>query len=483
MAKSITWSRVGASWAALALFGCDPGEPGQTRSTENVAVATYELRSEIPKCSPIHLDHVYFVKSENQFFVCDGRKLEPIDLHGEPGKDGVSTLVTTTDAPVDQCPNGGVLILIGPDKNHNRVLDAPEIESTASVCNGAPGAQGPQGPEGPRGDQGAPGKDGESCNLVDNGDGTGTITCPNGQSLKVVLAQSVNHGPTANPDSYTVAEDTVLDIPAPGVLANDTDPDGDALLPILDTGPANGALTLRRNGSLTYTPAVDFSGTDSFTYRVSDGSSISAPTTVTITVTPVNDPPTAGDDSYSVDEDAILTVQAPGVLANDADPNGDSLTIILVSTPTHGGLPFFNPDGSFGYIPDVNFSGTDSFQYAVTDGSLTSAPATVTITVNRVDDPPVAVDDNFTITEDTILTVQIPGILENDNDPNGDTLSCTFLTNPAHGRLPFFNGDGSFGYIPDPDFTGTDSFTYAASDGSLTSNTATITITVVPAQP
>ena len=129
---------------------------------------------------------------------------------------------------------------------------------------------------------------------------------------------------------------------------------------------------------------------------------------MTLTVTPVEDPPTAGNDggggTFATSEDGTLTVPAPGVLGNDVDPDGDPLTAVLVTGPAHGTLTF-NPDGSFVYTPAANYAGPDSFTYTVSDGDQTSAPATVTLTVNPVNDPPTAVANTYSLGEDHTLSV------------------------------------------------------------------------------
>jgi VCBS repeat-containing protein len=153
------------------------------------------------------------------------------------------------------------------------------------------------------------------------------------------------------------------------------------------SGPAHGSLNLNANGGFSYTPDADYHGSDSFTYRASDGTLQSAPATVTITVGGVNDAPTAAPDAYSTAEDTTLTVAAPGVLGNDTDPDGNPLTAVLVSPPSRGSLTL-NANGSFTYMPAANLNGTDSFTYRASDGSLSSAPATVTITVTAANDAP-----------------------------------------------------------------------------------------------
>ena len=287
-----------------------------------------------------------------------------------------------------------------------------------------------------------------------------------------------NDRPVANADSYTVNEDTTLTVTdSNNVLLNDTDADGTTLQANVLTNPTDGVLTFSANGTFTYVPNANFSGSDSFTYRATDGE-FSSTATVTITVTPV---PQALDDAYSTAENVDLTVPvATGVRANDSDIDGDSLTITVVNNPTHGTLTLAS-DGSFTYEPDSNFVGTDSFTYQASD-SNESDTATVTITVTEGNDRPAAVNDNYIATAGQALTINAAdGVLDNDTDADGDTLTAerVGVETPENGTL-VFNNDGSFTYTPDTGFTGTDTFTYRAKDASLTSTDATVTIVVNP---
>lgn len=282
----------------------------------------------------------------------------------------------------------------------------------------------------------------------------------------------VNTAPEAADDAYSVDEDSTLNVAAPGVLENDSDADEQTLTAVLVGGPSNGTLTLNADGSFTYTPASNFSGTDSFTYQADDGLDRSNTATVTITVNPVDDAPVAVDDAYEVAEDDTLSVAAPGVLANDEDADGDSLTASLVSGPAHGALTL-NPDGSFTYSPAGDFNGLDSFVYQAGDGALTSNQATVTITVNPVNDPPVANDDSGATVEDTPVTIDV---LANDTDVDGDALVVDSVTQGANGSVT--NNGLDVTYSPNPGFAGTDTFTYVASDGNGGTDTATVTVTV-----
>lgn len=205
---------------------------------------------------------------------------------------------------------------------------------------------------------------------------------------------TTNEPPVAVADGYSTNEDTPLVIGAPGVLTNDTDAESDPLTAIKVTDPSYGSVTLSADGSFTYTPDTDYNGSDSFTYKANDGTADSNVATVTITVDPVNDPPVAVDDAYTTDEDTALVVAAPGVLGNDSDVDGDSLTAILDTNVNHGVLAL-NSDGSFIYTPDQGYFGgladgesdTDSFTYKANDGTADSNVATVTITVTGNNDP------------------------------------------------------------------------------------------------
>ena len=292
-------------------------------------------------------------------------------------------------------------------------------------------------------------------------------------SAPATVSITVYSVPVANPDSYTVVSGNTLTVNAVnGVLANDTDADGGTLSAVLGTGVSHGTLTLNPDGSFTYTPAAGYSGTDSFSYAATDGHATSAPATVTITIYSV---PVANPDSYTVVAGNTLTVNAVnGVLANDTDADGGTLSAVLGTGVGHGNLTL-NPDGSFTYTPAAGYSGTDSFSYAATDGHATSAPATVSMTVYSV---PVANPDSYTVVAGNTLTVNaVNGVLANDTDADGGTLSAVLGTGVGHGTLTL-NPDGSFTYTPAAGYSGTDSFTYAATDGHATSSPATVTITV-----
>lgn len=302
-----------------------------------------------------------------------------------------------------------------------------------------------------------------------------------------------NTNPVAVNDTLTTTQGVTLatqyDL---SVLANDTDVDlgggnvGAKAILVAAPPAAQGTVTLNQDGTLVFVPNPLFVGNASFTYKMNDGSRDSNTATVTIAVTQINNfPPVAVDDNYSINNISTLTVNAPGVLGNDTDADGNPLVAQLVAGPTAAqGALTFNADGSFNFVPTAFFAGTATFTYRVFDGAFTSNTATVTITVSAVGSPPVAGNDSYSINNNGTLTVSGPGVLGNDTDPNGDPLTALptrgpngLVVGPNHGTLTF-NADGSFVYVPRPFFNGTDSFTYRASDTSNLSNLATVTITV-----
>ncbi|MFO7615970.1 MAG: Ig-like domain-containing protein [Bacteroidales bacterium] len=281
----------------------------------------------------------------------------------------------------------------------------------------------------------------------------------------------INDVPAAPARTYTVAEDGTLSVAAPGLLLGLKDAQGDTLSAYQGSGPAHGTLTIdSKYGSFIYKPGRDYNGTDTFTYRVTDGTDWSAPATVTITVTPVNDAPVGNKDAYSTNEGVALAVgRLNGVLSNDKDIDGDSLTAQLIYNPGSGTLSYFNSDGSFRYVPNAGFSGTDSFVYRASDGKLLSGNTTVSITV-VTNNPPAAVNDSFTINEDNPITINLSTLLANDSDPDGHAItfnrisvwskygSLTEVKDKITGVLTGYR------YVPNANYYGSDSFTYEIKD-------------------
>lgn len=293
----------------------------------------------------------------------------------------------------------------------------------------------------------------------------------------------VNDDPQAIDDDYVTNEDTPLNIGAPGVLGNDTDVDGDVLMvSSFDTlATSGGTVAMNPNGSFTYTPPADFNGLDTFIYTLDDGNGATAFALVLVTVVPVNDDPLAVSDSLSTDEDILLTIGAPGVLANDTDAEAGLTVGSFDAVSANGGSIAMNPDGSFTYIPFANYFGIDTFNYTAEDADGATASAVVVITVNPINDDPQATDDTYSTDEDIVLNVVTPGTLGNDSDIEGDPLTVSdYQATTANGGTVLMNPDGSFDYTPPADFNGTDNFTYTVIDGNGGLSIATVTITVLP---
>lgn len=293
--------------------------------------------------------------------------------------------------------------------------------------------------------------------------------------ISVVLPQGA---PVAAADSYAVGEDATLDTNLaglPGVLDNDT---GTGLSAVLISGPSSGTLQLQPDGSFIYAPNPSFSGVDSFSYQASDGTLTSSAATVTITVTPQNDPPVAADDSYQATEGTPLVIAAPGVLGNDSDVDLDALQAQIVSGPSGGSLTL-NLDGSLQYTANAGTT-QDSFTYQAIDGSLPSNTATVTISVLQpANASPVAQDDYASTPKNTAVIIDV---LANDSDADGSIAPSTVVvvSQPTRGGTATSMGNGTVQFVPKNNFKGTDTFTYVVSDNlGAVSDPATVRVNVL----
>ncbi|MBN7795250.1 Ig-like domain-containing protein [Parahaliea mediterranea] len=297
---------------------------------------------------------------------------------------------------------------------------------------------------------------------------------------EVLALVTGNGAPQAAADEYAVSEDTPLSVVAGGgVLSNDTDPEGDPLQAELVDDAAHGGLVLNADGSFDYTPGADYVGTDTFTYRASDGLQFSSLAQVSLVVGDVADAPLAVDDTYlAVPGESLAVAAGSGVLANDTDVDSVTLQAVLEAGVSNGQLSL-SPDGSFTYSPDVGYDGSDSFRYRASDGELESESATVTIIIAT---PPVAMADAYTVNEDELwLTTALDGLLLNDIDSSGALdLVAELVSGPVHGTLQSLGADGAFSYLPAANFVGDDSFVYRAVDGGTgASAEATVTLTVL----
>ncbi len=326
---------------------------------------------------------------------------------------------------------------------------------------------------------------------TDNGDGTITYTPAAGflgvdsfdyeicdtTSLCASAAVTVSvatgpQPPVANDDTATTTQDTPVVV---DVIANDTDANNNINSASVTTvtAPTNGTTTDNGDGTITYTPATGYSGSDSFTYQVCDTDGQCDTATVTVDIQDVNDPPIAVDDSATTNEDTPVNIT---VISNDSDPDGDTITLNTISLPPANGTATIGAGGVITYLPAANFNGTDSFQYTICDPSVLCAAATVTVTINPVPDAPVATNDGVNTPMDTPVTINVQG---NDYDPDGDALTTTSADpNSVFLGTVVINGDGTITYTPPTGFTGGDSFSYQICDPSGQCATSVVIINV-----
>jgi DNA/RNA endonuclease G (NUC1) len=302
--------------------------------------------------------------------------------------------------------------------------------------------------------------------VCDNGTTNGAPDSQCATATVNITVNSVNDNPVAVDDSAATDEDTSVTI---DVVANDTDVDGDTRT-LQSVGTASHGSVSIVSGQAQYSPAANFHGSDSFTYVVSDGHGGEATGTVNITVNSVNDNPVAGDDAATTNEDMSVLVD---VVANDTDVDGDTRTLHSVGTASHGSVSIVG--GQAQYSPAQDFNGSDSFTYVVSDGHGGEATGTVNITVNPVNDNPVAVNDSATTNEDTPVTMNV---VANDTDVDGDTRTLQSVGTASHGSVSIVSGQAQ--YSPAADFNGSDSFTYVVSDGHGGTATGTVNVTVNP---
>ena len=304
-----------------------------------------------------------------------------------------------------------------------------------------------------------------------NGEDTFTYKASDGvadsnTATVTITVNAVNDAPVISDVTATTDEDTAVEITLSG---SDVDT-GDTLTYSIVNVPSKGTLGAINGSTVVYTPSEHFNGEDTFTYKASDGVADSNTATVTITVNAVNDAPVVSDVTKTTDEDTAVEITLSG---SDVD-TGDTLTYSIVNVPSKGTLGAIN-GSTVVYTPSEHFNGEDTFTYKATDGVADSNTATVTITVNAVNDAPVVSDVTKATDEDTAVEITLSG---SDVD-TGDTLTYSIVNVPSRGTLGAINGS-TVVYTPSEHFNGIDTFTYKASDGVADSNTATVTINVNP---
>jgi len=289
---------------------------------------------------------------------------------------------------------------------------------------------------------------------------------------------AINEGSTAAP-LLTVPEDSGPSAPIT-VLTNDTDTDGDSLSVVSATSP-NGSVAINPDGTLSFTPAPNYSGPATITYTVSDGQGGTSTATVHLAVTPVNDAPAAVNDGsvatplLSVAEDSGASAPIT-VLANDTDVDGDPLTVVAATSPN--GSVTINPDGTLSFTPAADFNGPTTISYTISDGQGGTSTAAVHVAVTPVNDAPVAAADGVATAEDTALVLAPSALLTNDSDVDGDPLTLVSVQDAVNGTVALVGGNVVF--TPAPDYNGPASFTYTLSDGNGASSTATVNVDVLP---
>jgi hypothetical protein len=291
--------------------------------------------------------------------------------------------------------------------------------------------------------------------LTDSAGGSDTATA-------TFTVDNIQDTPVAQADSANTTEDTQVLV---NVLANDSDVDGDSLS-ITAANSSNGSVSFA-GSNITFTPAQDFNGPALVTYTISDGNGNSDSANLTVDVKADNDAPVATNDSANTNEDNDVIID---VLANDSDVDGDVISVTAVSASA--GAASVNSNGDVLYTPPADFNGPVTLNYTVSDGNGGTDSASVSVTVNAVNDAPVANPDSGTVNEDSSVTIDV---LTNDTDVDGDALSITNAASP-NGSVTFSGNNITF--TPTADFNGASTVTYTISDGAGGTASSTVTINV-----
>jgi VCBS repeat-containing protein len=313
--------------------------------------------------------------------------------------------------------------------------------------------------------------------------GSGGGDCDKGKEKDKGECKGKNQPPGAVGDKATTDEDTAKAI---NVLANDSDPDGDALTVIsIDTTGTRGAVTITGGGSgVEFDPRGKFdelqvgeSAEDQFAYTISDGHEHTATATVAVTVTGVDDPPKAVKDSVKLKENASSA--HVDVLANDTDVDGGPKEVKSVTDGAHGTVTISSEGKGVDYHPETNYCGPDSFTYTLNGGSS----ATISVEIECIDDAPVAVNDSASVQEDS--GANSIDVLANDTDTDGGPKEVKSVTQPANGTVAITGGGSGVSYTPnanycnEPPGTTPDTFEYTLNPGTETSaTTATVSVKV-----
>jgi len=280
-----------------------------------------------------------------------------------------------------------------------------------------------------------------------------------------------NHVPTASINTANGNEDTAITI---DVLAGASDPDGDILTISAVTAAAHGVAIIQ-NGKIVYTPGANYNGTDSFNYTISDGKGGTVTQALNLTINPVNDAPTANNVTAIINEDNKYIITAANLLtaSGATDVEHDTLTISSVQGATNGTVVL--SAGNITFTPTSNYNGVASFTYTVNDAHGGTVIKTANLTVNPVNDAPVATLITASGNEDTAITIDV---LRGASDVDKDVLSISAITAPQHGTAAVVNG--KIVYTGAANYNGADNFDYTISDGHGGTTTKTLAVTVKP---
>jgi len=282
-----------------------------------------------------------------------------------------------------------------------------------------------------------------------------------------VTISDTNTAPSAQDDTISTTADNAVTI---NVTANDTDPENDSLSVIRIGTPANGSATITGN-NIVYTPKAGFTGTDTFSYTITDSKGHESTANITVTINSNNQAPKLVNDTQTT---IINTATTIDVTSNDSDADGDTLQVVSTTNPTHGSVSIVS--NQVVYTPQTNYVGNDRFTYTVTDGNGHGVTALVDITVKATNLPPIAVDDRATTDYQTAVIIPVA---DNDSDPDGSTTCVTNIaSNPSHGSVVILTSGTEITYTPFNGYSGTDSFVYTACDSDGATSTATVTVTV-----
>jgi len=306
-----------------------------------------------------------------------------------------------------------------------------------------------------------------SFDVVVTDDGAGLLE---DRETITVTVNEVNVAPVASADFYELEPGTVLSVGAPGVVANDTDPDDDPLVVTLLVAPSEGSLILGANGSFTYAHGGGGTASDIFVYQVDDGNGGLSSATVKFSLIAPNLPPVALNDLLVLDEDTLGLIFP---LANDADPDGDPLTFFDFTQP-EAGLLDITLEGALRYVPPADYSGEFTVGYSIGDGRGGSASAILTIIVNPVNDFPQGGPDAVVLSS---YLPRIISVLDNDVDVDSDALFLESVVGDLSGTV-IVNPDGTITYYPQPGWVGTETFSYVLSDGVGGTDTVLVSVQI-----